>query len=119
MAPTEPDIRDRPDLDSEEAIEDLVRSFYRQAAVDEVLGPVFAAAEVDWATQARRVTEFWAWQLIGGRRYDGQLGAGRAYGGRPRGAHERVNELVPFRGSTTNAGSSSPPDSYTTGGWAR
>ncbi len=84
MAPTHPD---HPDLDSEEAIEDLVRSFYRQAAVDDLLGPVFEAAEVDWAAHIPRVTEFWAWQLIGGRRYDG----------RPLRAHERVNELVPFR----------------------
>ena len=75
------------DLTTEEAIEDLVRSFYRQAAVDDVLGPVFEAAEVDWAAHIPRVTAFWAWQLIGGRRYDG----------RPLRAHERVNELVPFR----------------------
>ena len=54
--------------------------------MDDVLGPVFAAAEVDWAAHIPRVTEFWAWQLIGGRRYDG----------RPLRSHERVNELVPF-----------------------
>jgi hemoglobin len=77
---------DRPDLASEADIERLVRDFYREAAVDDVLGPVFEAAEVDWAAHIPRVTQFWAWQLLGGRRYDG----------RPLRSHERVNELVPF-----------------------
>lgn len=67
-------------------MERLVREFYRDAAVDELLGPVFDAAEVDWAAHIPRVTAFWNWQLLGGRRYDG----------RPLRAHERVNRLVPF-----------------------
>ncbi|HEY6531845.1 MAG TPA: group III truncated hemoglobin [Acidimicrobiales bacterium] len=75
-----------PDLGSEADIEVLVRAFYRQAAVDDVLGPVFAAADVDWAEHIPKVTAFWNWQLLGGRRYDG----------RPLRAHERVNGLVPF-----------------------
>jgi len=86
---SEPEPADRPglpDLATEADIERLVRDFYRDAAVDEVLGPVFEAAEVDWAAHIPRVTEFWAWQLIGGRRYDG----------RPLRSHERVNRLVPF-----------------------
>jgi hemoglobin len=83
-APAEPPVR--PDLATDDDIERLVRDFYRQAAVDEVLGPVFEAAEVDWAAHIPRVTAFWSWQLLGGRRYDG----------RPLRSHERVNELVPF-----------------------
>jgi hemoglobin len=75
-----------PDLLTEDDIERLVRAFYRQAAVDDVLGPVFEAAEVDWAAHIPRVTAFWSWQLLGGRRYDG----------RPLRSHERVNELMPF-----------------------
>jgi hemoglobin len=81
-----PPTAGRPDLATEADIEELVRAFYRQAAVDDVLGPVFAAAEVDWAEHIPRVTAFWTWQLLGGRRYDG----------RPLRSHERVNELVPF-----------------------
>ena len=81
--PPRPDL---PDLVTEDDIEQLVRDFYRQAAVDEVLGPVFEAAEVDWAAHIPRVTAFWSWQLLGGRRYDG----------RPLRSHERVNEMVPF-----------------------
>src|SRR5690242_13930209 len=77
----------RPDLESDEEIERLVRSFYREAAVDDLLGPVFEAAEVDWAAHIPKVTSFWAWQLVGGRRYDG----------RPLRAHERVNGIIPFR----------------------
>ncbi len=74
------------DLATDDDIERLVREFYRQAAVDEVLGPVFEAAEVDWAAHIPRVSAFWSWQLLGGRRYDG----------RPLRSHERVNELMPF-----------------------
>ena len=76
----------QPDLVDEADIEGLVRAFYRQAAVDDVLGPVFAAAEVDWAEHIPKVTAFWCWQLIGGRRYDG----------RPLQSHQRVNGLVAF-----------------------
>ena len=86
---TDPDAlatAERPDLATEDDVERLVRDFYREAAVDEVLGPVFEAAEVDWAAHIPRVTQFWSWQLLGGRRYDG----------RPLRSHERVNELVPF-----------------------
>ena len=74
------------DLVDEADIEALVRGFYRRAAVDDVLGPVFDAAEVDWAEHIPKVTAFWCWQLIGGRRYDG----------RPLRSHQRVNGLVPF-----------------------
>lgn len=81
--PSDPDL---PDLTGEADIEALVRGFYRQAAVDDLLGPVFAAAEVDWAEHIPKVTAFWNWQLLGGRRYDG----------RPLRSHERVNSLVTF-----------------------
>ncbi len=81
-----PDEAARPDLATEDDVERLVRDFYRHAAVDEVLGPVFEAADVDWAAHIPRVTAFWKWQLLGGRRYEG----------RPLRSHERVNQLVPF-----------------------
>lgn len=84
--PSGPSEAERPDLVDEADVERLVRDFYREAAVDDVLGPVFTAAEVDWAEHIPKVTAFWAWQLIGGRRYDG----------RPLRSHERVNQLVPF-----------------------
>ena len=74
------------DLGTEADVEQLVRAFYREAAADEVLGPVFAAAEIDWSEHIPKVTSFWCWQLLGGRRYDG----------RPLRSHRRVNDLVPF-----------------------
>ena len=36
------DLVDRVDIDR------LVRDFYRDAAMDDLLGPVFEAADVDW-----------------------------------------------------------------------
>lgn len=76
----------RPDLADDAQIERLVRGFYREAAVDDVLGPVFDAVGLDWSEHIGRVTAFWSWQLLGGRRYDG----------RPLRSHRRAAELVPF-----------------------
>ena len=74
------DIADRDDL------ERMVRAFYGAARVDDVLGPVFAAAEVDWDVHIPRLVDFWAWQLLGDERYRRN----------PLRAHERVHALVPF-----------------------
>ena len=52
------DIGDRHDIES------LVRNFYRQAAMDDVLGPVFEAARVNWNAHIETLIEFWAWQLL-------------------------------------------------------
>ena len=59
------------DLETRGDIERLVRDFYRQAAMDDVLGPVFAAAHVDWPSHIGTLTDFWAWQLLGEPGYDG------------------------------------------------
>lgn len=74
------DIKDRGD------IERFVRAFYRAAAMDDLLGPVFAAAPVDWPTHIARLTDFWAWQLLGIRGYTGN----------PLRAHEPVHARIPF-----------------------
>lgn len=78
----------RPDLETRADIERLVRSFYRQAAMDDLLGPVFAAAHVDWPGHIATLTDFWAWQLLGERGYDGN----------PLRAHEPVHRRTPFTG---------------------
>ena len=57
------DIADRDDLDR------MVRRFYRAARADDVLGPVFEAADVDWDVHIPRLVDFWAWQLFGEQRY--------------------------------------------------
>lgn len=74
------DIADRDD------IEKLVRNFYRQAAMDDVLGPVFQAAHVNWQAHVETLIEFWSWQLLGQRGYEGQ----------PLRAHEAVHERTPL-----------------------
>lgn len=75
------DIRSRADL------EELMRSFYRTVAMDDVLGPVFAGAQVDWSAHIPKLTDFWAWQLLGVRGYEGN----------PLRAHEPVHEQMPFQ----------------------
>ncbi len=76
----EHDLRDRYD------VERLVRDFYRQAAMDDVLGPVFEAAHVDWTEHIVTLTAFWSWQLFGERGYEGN----------PLRAHGPVHARTPF-----------------------
>ena len=59
-----------PDLDSRDRITQFVRDFYRQVAMDDLLGPVFARAHVDWAAHIPKLVDFWAWQLLGEPRYE-------------------------------------------------
>lgn len=79
-ADTRTDIVDRDD------IELVVRNFYRDAAMDDVLGPVFEAANVNWNAHIATLIDFWAWQLLGEARYDGQ----------PLLAHESVHARTPL-----------------------
>ncbi len=79
-------VFERHDLTTRADVEVLVRTFYRAAAMDDLLGPVFAAAEVDWPAHLATVTDFWMWQLLGVRGYEGN----------PLRAHEPVHRIVPF-----------------------
>ena len=83
---TDDDLARRHDLSTRDDVALLVRSFYRYAAMDELLGPIFSAAHVDWPTHIDTLTDFWAWQLLGERGYTGN----------PLRAHEPVHELTPF-----------------------
>jgi len=74
------DIVDRAD------VEHFVRDFYRQAAMDDVLGPVFAATQMNWNAHIETLVDFWSWQLFGDRDYTGN----------PLRAHESVNARSPF-----------------------
>jgi hemoglobin len=76
----------RGDIASREDIEILVRAFYRDAATDGLLGPVFVAADVDWPSHIATLTDFWSWQLLGER----------GYRGNPLRAHEPVHAMCPF-----------------------
>ena len=59
---------DRADVQTRDDVERLVRSFYRDAAMDDLLGPIFAAAGVDWPSHINRLTDLWCWQLLGENR---------------------------------------------------
>ncbi|GMU79578.1 MAG: hypothetical protein AMXMBFR46_23680 [Acidimicrobiia bacterium] len=74
------------DLASRADIEHLVRAFYRDAAMDDLLGPIFSAARVDWPHHIATLTDFWSWQLLGER----------GYAGNPLRAHEPVHARTPF-----------------------
>lgn len=69
-----------------EDVERMVRDFYRQAAMDDLLGPVFAAAHVNWYAHVGTLIEFWSWQLLGVPGYAGQ----------PLLAHEPVHQRTPL-----------------------
>jgi truncated hemoglobin YjbI len=57
---------ERHDLATRSDVAALVRAFYRAAAMDDLLGPVFSAARVDWPSHLEIVTDFWMEQLFGG-----------------------------------------------------
>ena len=54
--------------------------------MDDVLGPVFEAAHVNWNAHIATLIDFWSWQLLGEPGYDGQ----------PLRAHEPVHARTPL-----------------------
>lgn len=76
----------RPDVVDRDDVERLVRDFYRSAAMDDVLGPVFEAANVNWNAHIATLIDFWSWQLLGEPGYDGH----------PLRAHEPVDARTPL-----------------------
>jgi hemoglobin len=74
------------DLDSRPQIEEMVRDFYRQVAMDDLLGPVFSEARVDWSVHIPKLVDFWEWQLLGAP----------ATGRNPLRAHEPIHARRPF-----------------------
>jgi hemoglobin len=79
-------LDERQDLATRGEVEQLVRTFYRAAAMDDLLGPVFAAAHVDWPEHLAKVADFWMWQLLGVRGYEGN----------PLLAHRPAHAATPF-----------------------
>ena len=79
--------RSRPDLDRRSEIHDLVVAFYRELAMDDLLGPVFTeVAEVDWSVHIPRLIDYWCRVLLGEPGYDGMIVA----------AHRHVHDQQPF-----------------------
>lgn len=83
---TEDELAQRTDISTRDDVELLVRSFYRYAAMDVLLGPIFETAAVDWPSHIDTLTEFWEWQLLGRPGYEGN----------PLRAHEPVHAVTPF-----------------------
>ena len=79
----------RGDIVDRDDIERLVRDFYRDAAMDDLLGPVFEAAHVNWNAHVAALIDFWSWQLLGEAGYLGQ----------PLRAHEPVHARTPLSSS--------------------
>ena len=84
---SEPADTGRPDLARRDDIERFVVDFYRQVAMDDLLGPIFAAEHVDWSVHIPKLVDFWAWQLLGEEAYERN----------PLRAHEPVHARNPFR----------------------
>lgn len=75
------------DLDSADEIAEMVRRFYADVAMDDLLGPMFNdVAQVDWSDHLPKLTAFWCRALLGIQ----------GYAGNPFRAHALVNSKSPF-----------------------
>ena len=75
------------DLDTPEQIAEMVRRFYADVAMDDLLGPVFEeVARVDWSEHLPKLTAFWCRALL-------DL---PGYVGNPFRAHAEVHARQPF-----------------------
>lgn len=75
------------DLDTPDEIAEMVRRFYADVAMDDLLGPMFNdVAQVDWSEHLPKLTAFWCRALLG------QPG----YAGNPFRAHALVHQQSPF-----------------------
>lgn len=75
------------DLDNPREIAEMVRRFYADVAMDDLLGPVFNdVAHVDWPEHLQKLTAFWCHALLGLP----------VYSGNPFRAHAEVHEKRPF-----------------------
>lgn len=74
MTDSIPIAQPMPDAPSEEAIRDLVYSFYDAVRADPLIGPVFAAriAPDAWPAHLGKMCDFWSAVLRKTKRYDGR-----------------------------------------------
>ena len=91
--PKERTVRDVPrpapscDLDRPEEIAEMVRRFYADVSMDDLLGPMFNdVARVDWKEHLEKLTAFWCRALLDVA----------GYGGNPFRAHALVHDKRPF-----------------------
>lgn len=62
----------RPDISTRRDIESLVRSFYREATQDEIIGVFFTdTIEINWDAHFPVMFDFWETMLLGNMKYKG------------------------------------------------
>jgi hemoglobin len=66
-------VADLGDIATADDVGHLVRSFYRTAIPDPVLGPIFEAAGIDWTVHVPHIARFWELQLLGIEGFQGNL----------------------------------------------
>lgn len=77
----------QPDLDTVDQITEMVRRFYEQVDIDQLLGPIFNdVAQVDWETHLPKLAAFWARALLD---IDG-------YQGNPFARHAAIHAATPL-----------------------
>lgn len=87
MAREREPIEPTSDLDSPDAIAEMVRRFYQDVAQDDLLGPLFNdVAQVDWSEHLPKLTAFWSRALLGIAGYQGN----------PFRSHSEVHARAPF-----------------------
>lgn len=77
----------RPVLANRHGVDQLVTTFYRRVAMDDLLGPIFNdVAAVDWSVHVPKLIDYWCRVLLREPGYDGAI----------LGPHQRVNEMESF-----------------------
>jgi hemoglobin len=77
----------RRDLDDREAVAEMVVRFYRDVAMDDLLGPLFNdVAQVDWTEHLEKLTAFWCRALFSTPGYEGN----------PFRSHQNIHAQRPF-----------------------
>jgi hemoglobin len=53
-----------PDIEDVADVEELVRAFYRVAIPDDLLGPIFEAAGIEWDVHIPKIASWWSRELL-------------------------------------------------------
>jgi len=53
------------DIQDVDDVEQLVRAFYRVAIPDDLLGPIFEAAGIEWDVHIPKIASWWSRELLG------------------------------------------------------
>lgn len=79
------------DIETRADIDDLMKRFYERATNDEIIGYIFAVAELDLEKHLPIIGDFWESLLLGGKNY-------QKHGRNPLQVHSELNEKTPLLG---------------------